>query len=35
MAFVKATKEQIWLKVLLNAPSGGGKTYSALRLAKC
>ena len=34
MAFVKATKEQIWLKVLLNAPSGGGKTYSALRLAK-
>ena len=32
--FVKATKEQIWLKVLLNAPSGGGKTYSALRLAK-
>ena len=34
MTFVKATKEQIWLKVFLNAPSGGGKTYSALRLAK-
>ena len=33
MGFQKAKKEQIWVKVLLNAPSGGGKTYSALRLA--
>lgn len=33
MAFVKAKKEQIWVKVLLAGPSGGGKTYSALRLA--
>ena len=33
MAFKKAKREQIWAKVLLNSPSGGGKTYSALRLA--
>lgn len=33
MAFQKAKREQIWAKVLLNSPSGGGKTYSALRLA--
>jgi len=33
MAFQKAKKEQIWAKILLNSPSGGGKTYSALRLA--
>lgn len=33
MAFQKAKREQIWTKVLLNSPSGGGKTYSALRLA--
>ena len=33
MGFQKAKKEQIWAKILLNAPSGGGKTYSALRLA--
>lgn len=34
MAFIKAKKEQIWLKLLLAGPSGSGKTYSALRLAK-
>lgn len=33
MAFQKAKREQIWTKILLNSPSGGGKTYSALRLA--
>ena len=32
-SFRKAKREQIWLKVLLGAPSGGGKTFSALRLA--
>lgn len=30
----KATKEKIYTKIALMAPSGGGKTYSALRLAK-
>lgn len=30
----KAERKQINLKVLLMSPSGGGKTYSALRLAK-
>jgi hypothetical protein len=29
----KAKRELIWVKVALMAPSGGGKTYSALRLA--
>jgi len=29
----KATRELIWTKIALIAPSGGGKTYSALRLA--
>jgi GTPase SAR1 family protein len=33
MAFKKAKREQIWIKVLLAGPSGSGKTYSALRLA--
>lgn len=33
MGFQKAKREQIWAKILLNSPSGGGKTYSALRLA--
>ena len=33
MGFQKAKREQIWLKVLLTSPSGGGKSYSALRLA--
>lgn len=31
--FVKAKREQVWLKVLLSGPSGSGKSYSALRLA--
>ena len=31
--FKKAKKEKVWVKVLLASPSGGGKTYSALRLA--
>lgn len=33
MAFVKAKREQVWLKVLLTGASGAGKSYSALRLA--
>ncbi|HPE08148.1 MAG TPA: AAA family ATPase [Saprospiraceae bacterium] len=33
MAFTKATRENVWVKVLLAGPSGSGKTYSALRLA--
>ena len=32
--FVKAKKEQVWLKVLLSGASGSGKSYSALRIAK-
>ena len=31
--FKKATREQVWLKVLLSGASGSGKSYSALRLA--
>ena len=33
MAFKKAKREQVWLKLLLTGPSGSGKSYSALRLA--
>ena len=29
----KAAREKIWVKLALMAPSGGGKTYSSLRLA--
>ena len=29
----KAVRENVWVKLALMAPSGGGKTYSALRLA--
>lgn len=32
--FKKAKREQVWLKVLLTGPSGSGKSYSALRVAK-
>jgi len=32
--FVKAKKEQVWIKTLLSGASGSGKSYSALRLAK-
>lgn len=31
--FQKAVRENIWVKVLSIAPSGGGKTFSSLRLA--
>lgn len=34
LSFKKAVREKIWLKILLSSPSGGGKSYSALRLAK-
>ncbi len=34
MAFQKAVKEQVKLRIALIGPSGGGKTYSALRFAK-
>ena len=33
MAFKKAKREQVWLKVLLSGASGSGKSYSALKLA--
>lgn len=33
MAFKKAKREQVWLKLLLTGPSGSGKSFSALRLA--
>lgn len=33
MAFQKAKREKIFVKVLLAGPSGSGKTYSALRMA--
>ena len=34
LSFKKAVREQLWIKVLLTGPSGAGKTYSALRIAK-
>src|SRR4051812_48113654 len=34
MAFQKATRKQVKLKLALVGPSGSGKTYSALQLAK-
>jgi hypothetical protein len=34
MGFKKAKREQVWLKVLLTGPSGSGKSYSALKVAK-
>ncbi len=33
MGFVKAKRERVYVKIALMAPSGHGKTYSALRLA--
>ena len=33
MAFVKAKREKVWLKILLSGASGSGKSYSALILA--
>src|SRR5574344_2713909 len=32
--FKKAVRENIWAKMLTIAPSGGGKSYGALRVAK-
>jgi hypothetical protein len=34
MGFQKAVRENIWAKVLTIAPSGGGKSFGALRVAK-
>ena len=34
MAFAKAKREHVWLKVLFTGPSGCGKSYSALRVAQ-
>lgn len=34
MAFVKAKREKVWLKMLLTGASGSGKSYSALRVSK-
>ena len=31
--FIKATRDNIWAKILLISPSGGGKTFSALTMA--
>ena len=33
MAFVKAKREKVWLKIQIGGPSGSGKSYSALLLA--
>ena len=33
MAFVKAEREKVWIKLLLEGASGSGKSYSALRVA--
>lgn len=33
MAFQKAVRKNVYVKILLSGPSGSGKTYSALRLA--
>lgn len=33
MGFEKAKREQVYVKILLSSPSGGGKSYSALRVA--
>lgn len=32
--FQKAKREQLWAKIMLAGPSGSGKSYSALRMAK-
>ena len=32
--FKKAKREQVWIKCLITGPSGSGKSYSALRVAK-
>lgn len=34
MAFKRARREKVWLKIMITGPSGSGKSYSALRLAK-
>lgn len=34
VSFKKAERKKVWLKVLLTGPSGSGKSYSALRIAK-
>lgn len=33
MAFAKAEREKVWIKLLLEGASGSGKSYSALRVA--
>jgi len=33
MGFQKAKREQVYVKILLTSPSGGGKSYSALKIA--
>ena len=34
MAFIKAKREKVWLKMLLTGASGSGKSFSALRVSK-
>lgn len=33
MAFIKAKREKVWLKIQIGGPSGSGKSYSSLLLA--
>ena len=34
MAFKKAVREKIWLKIAITGPSGAGKSLSAMKLAR-
>ena len=34
MGFQRAVREKLWVKIMIGGPSGSGKSYSALRLAK-
>jgi RecA/RadA recombinase len=34
MAFVRAERSQLWLRLAIMGPSGSGKTFMALRIAK-
>jgi hypothetical protein len=34
MAFVRAERSQLWLRLAIMGPSGSGKTFTALRIAK-
>jgi KaiC/GvpD/RAD55 family RecA-like ATPase len=34
MAFVQAEKKKLWARLAIDGPSGGGKTFTALRIAR-